>query len=181
MHEVTGHLKRKAHRVVLPHSFYHAILIVLQEEDPRVIYLLITLGPGRTPDQQRLFCISARGFSPQQSGSPGQRSERSGDGQPWLSACRQETSAACVVFTEPRLSSSLEACPLRKAGRDPSACILMTALHGCHLQKRASAARWRGGMRAAEPGTPRGIRAPSRPGLAQPWQSANITLAALPV
>lgn len=36
VHEVARHLKRKAHRVVLPHSFYHTSLIILQGEHPRV-------------------------------------------------------------------------------------------------------------------------------------------------
>lgn len=97
MHEVTCHLKCKAHRVVLPHSFYHAILIILQEEDSRVIYLLILLEPVKNPRA----AVRAQGMA-----------------NPGFLLADKETSAACIERQEPRLSYSLEAHPLWKAGTD---------------------------------------------------------------
>ena len=52
VHEVAHHLKRKAHRVVLPHSFYHTSLIILQGEHPRVTDPHYTQTCGDAPLQQ---------------------------------------------------------------------------------------------------------------------------------
>lgn len=52
VHEVTRHLKRKAHWVVLPHSFYHTGLIILQGEHPRVTDPHCAQSSGDAPEQQ---------------------------------------------------------------------------------------------------------------------------------
>lgn len=116
VHEVTRHLECKAHRVVLPHSLHHASLIVLQEEDPRVIYLLVTLGPVTMPRTSSQSTVANPGFL------------LTGRNVPLLG----------TEIQEPIISYFLEVHPLWKGGRHPTACTWLQHSTGATFRKGSS-------------------------------------------
>lgn len=116
MHEVTRHLKSKAHRVVLPHRFHHASLIVLQEEDPRVIYVLVTPGLVTMPWTSSQSTVAIPGFL------------LTGRNVPLMGTETQE----------PRVYYFLEVHPLWKKGKGSSTCTWLRHSTGATFRKGSS-------------------------------------------
>lgn len=113
VHEVTCHLKGKAHRIVLPHSFHHPVLVILQEKDPGVSYVPVMLGPVRIP-----------------------ASTQSTLGTADPAFCSQTRSQVLLALKN-RRQELLTAWSCAHCGKQsPSACTLAAALHRCHLQKK---------------------------------------------